>query len=98
MRLFVPLAVLVPFTAFSLYVVAEHGPLGFLPLHREGWGLQIFLDLVIALLIGLTWMVPEARTRGINPWPYVVGTFLLGSISVLGYLVHRGVAERRAAA
>lgn len=97
MRLFVPLLVLVPFTAFSFFVVAEHGLSGLVPILREGWGQQLFVDLVIALLVALSWMVPEARTKGINPWPYVAGTVVLGSIGVLGYLVHRGVVERRAA-
>jgi len=45
---------------------------------------------VIALVLLLTWLVPEARKAGRNPWPWVVATLLLGSIGPLLYLVFTG--------
>jgi hypothetical protein len=84
------------FTAFSVWVCIQEGPLGFIGLvRRELWGLQLLLDLVIAAYLSLTWMVRDARQRRIAPWPYVLATTLVGSIGLLSYLVHRGVVARR---
>jgi hypothetical protein len=92
-----PLTLLVGFTGFSLWLVAGESPIGFLTLARdEPWGLQVLLDLVLALSLFLTWMRRDARARGIPAWPYFVGTLLLGSPGALAYLVHRGLAARRA--
>jgi hypothetical protein len=85
--------VLAAFGAFSIWVVATQGTLGFIDLAgRERWGLQMLLDLVIALSVAIGWMRGDARRRGIAVWPYVVGTVLLGSIGVLAYCVRRGAA------
>jgi hypothetical protein len=84
--------VLVPFTAFSLWVVAKHGYLGFLTLAgNEPWALQILLDLAIACSFGIGWVVGDARKRGLAAWPYVVATVFLGSIGILAYVVRRGL-------
>ena len=84
---------LVPFTAFSLWVVARYGYTGFLTLAgNEPWGLQILLDLVIACSFGIGWVAGDARKRGIAAWPYVVMTIFLGSIGILSYVVRRGLA------
>jgi hypothetical protein len=86
------LLVLVPFAAFSLWVVDGHGLTGFLPLAgREPWALQMLLDLLFACLIYATWLVPDARRRGIPAWPYLVLTLAAGSMGGLAYLVHRGL-------
>ena len=98
MRFIIPLVVFIPFTIFSVFVVADQGLWALVEGHKAGWGLQVFLDLVIAAVISLTYIVPEAKQRGINPWPYVALTPILGSIVLLAYLVHRAVVERRSAA
>jgi hypothetical protein len=85
------LVVLVPFLAFSLHLVETQGYLGFLYLAaRERWGLQMLLDLVISCSLVLTWLVPDARRRGLASWPWIALTLTLGSIGLLGYLVRRG--------
>jgi hypothetical protein len=85
------LAVLVPFLAFSVWVAATAGPLGFLTLAgREPWGLQMLLDLAIALFFVTGWMIADARRRGRNAWPFVAMTVALGSIGPLTYLLLRG--------
>jgi hypothetical protein len=84
--------VLVPFTAFSLWVVARHGYTGFLTLAgNEPWALQLLIDLVIACSIGMGWVAGDARKRGITAWPYLVTTLFLGSIGILAYVVRRGL-------
>ena len=45
------------------------------------------MDLVIACLLVLTWLIPEAKRNGNNPWPWVVITLFLGSFGPLLYLV-----------
>ena len=90
-----PLVLLVGFTAVSLWLVAPESPLGFLELaRRDRWGTQIFLDLVMACSLFLSWLVPDARRHGIVAWPYVVLTLVAGSIGGLAYLVHRGRRRR----
>jgi len=80
--------VLVPFAAFSSWVVWRHGYFGFLSLARaEPWALQMLLDLVIACSIAIGWMRADARKHGVNALPYVIATLALGSIGPLAYLV-----------
>lgn len=95
----VPLTVLILFTAISLWLVAGESPIGFLTLARdEPWGAQVLLDLVIACSLFVGFMRRDARARGLPFLPYLVLILLMGSIGALAYLVHRGVAEKKAAA
>lgn len=85
------IAILIPFTLLTLYAVSQVGYIGIFEYHLHspaGW--QVIADLVIALVLVLTWLVPEARKAGRNPWPWVVATLLLGSIGPLLYLVFAG--------
>lgn len=85
------IALLIPFSLLSLYAVYRVGYLGIFDYHRHspaGW--QVFADLVIACVLLLTWLVPEARHRKISVWPYVVTTVFLGSIGPLLYLTIHG--------
>ncbi len=95
-RLALALAAFVAFTAYTISVAAQHSLLGFLADHaRGGWSLQVFLDLCVAAVAFWVVGLPDARSRGIRAWPYVVLTPLLGSIAILAYFVHRCVKERR---
>jgi len=88
-------AILLAFTAYSLWVVAGAGYLGFLSLAgREPWALQMLLDLVIACAFGIGWMHADARRRGLASWPFVPVVVVLGSIGLLAYVVWRHVAGR----
>ena len=82
------LVLLVPFALLTLYALQQVGYVGIFDYHRHspaGW--QVFADLVIALVLVLSWLIPEARRAGRNPWPWVVATVFLGSIGPLLYLV-----------
>lgn len=95
-RLLSLLAVFVAFTAYSVWVVLGHGYTGFIELAlAESWGMQMLVDLGIALVLFTFWMVPDGRARGIPTWPYLLGIVTLGSIGALGYLVHREIRELR---
>lgn len=57
----------------------------------SSWGsLQIFVDLVIALTLIMVWIYRDARTKGHNPWPWIVATLAVGAFSPLVYLLVRG--------
>ena len=88
-RLALLLAVTLTFTAFSCVVTWRNGYFGFLTMAWDNeWGMQVLLDLVIALLLLSRHMVGEARAAGIRAWPYLVGLPLLGSISALIFYLH----------
>lgn len=52
-------------------------------------GIQIFTDLIIACSVAWGFMWPDARRRGINPIPYLIGTLALGSFGLLAYMIRR---------
>ena len=85
------------FAAFAIYtatVVVNHGYTGFIELALTGgWGAQVFIDLCIALLLFMVWMVPDARDRGLPYVPYVLAILTTGSVGALAYLVHRSLKE-----
>lgn len=89
--------VFLAFSAFTDVLVFKDGYTGFLHVAaREPWALQMLLDVSIAIGLFTLWMIPDARRRGITPWPYVVACIALGSIGALAYLVHRTIRELRA--
>lgn len=90
-RQMLALLILIPFTILSLYALYQVGYIGIFDYHRHspaGW--QVFSDLVIACVLLCVWMVPEARRRQINPWPFVLLTLFLGSFGPLLYLLIHG--------
>jgi hypothetical protein len=98
-RFLLPLLALLGFGGFSTWVVVTHGYLGFLELAgREPWGLQVLLDVGLACIIASIGLVRDARERRLPIAPYLVATFFLGSLGLLGYLVHRAVAGQLAGA
>ncbi|MBX3250048.1 MAG: hypothetical protein KF901_22915 [Myxococcales bacterium] len=91
-------AVLLVFTAYTLDRVFAHGLLGWLaPEALEGWGLQVVLDLGLALVGFITLAIPDAKRRGITYWPYLVVAATCGSIGVLAYLARRELGQDHAA-
>jgi len=94
-KLILPVLVLIPFTAFSVWVSVTQGYTGFLSLAmREPWGLQMLLDLSISLFLFASWMRRDARERGLPFAPYVALCVALGSIGALAYLIHRELRAR----
>ena len=85
------IVLLIPFSLLTLYAVLEVGYIGIFDYHRHspaGW--QVFADLVVALILVLSWLIVDARKSGRNPWPWVVATLFLGSIGPLLYLALPG--------
>ncbi|MFZ4757817.1 MAG: DUF2834 domain-containing protein [Burkholderiaceae bacterium] len=86
------------FGALSTVAMLEHGYLGILlPHFQSSAGLQVLVDLVIALLLVMAWMVIDARRTGRTVWPWLVLTLLAGSFGPLGYLLTGVLRDRRRA-
>jgi hypothetical protein len=84
-------------TAVALY---QHGYWGILAPHFQATNAaQVFFDLVIALVLVLTWIWHDAKQLGRNPIPWIIATLALGSFGPLVYLLTRQkkelFAERR---
>ena len=95
MRWLLPLTVLVIFGSASIWLCFEEGYFGFIHLAlRERWGLQVLVDLTIALVLLMPHLIRDARARGIPAWPFVVTTVFLGSMGPLAYAVVRGWRAR----
>ena len=96
MRTALLLVILLAFGAYSTYVMWDVGYLG---IWRAGFAnaaaLQILLDLVITCLLISSWMIVDARGRGLAAWPFVGITIAAGSFGPLLYLLYR---ERLASA
>ena len=90
MRTFLLILILLAFGAYSAYVMWDFGYLG---IWRAGFdnpaALQILLDLVITCLLIASWMVADARAKGLKAWPFVGITLAAGSFGPLLYLLYR---------
>ena len=75
-------------TGFGDYVMMRGRP-DFPP------GTASFFIVAPAILL-LPFLVQDGRSRGLNPWPWVVATPLLGSIAPLAYFVYRDVVPSAA--
>jgi hypothetical protein len=95
-RRLLALVLLVPFTALTIYAVIQVGYIGIFDYHRHspaGW--QVFSDLVVALILIMTWMFVDAKKSGRNPVPWIVLTLFLGSIGPLLYLFFSRVKVKK---
>jgi hypothetical protein len=91
------IATLLAFGALTAVALVHHGYFGIFALHFQTWGgMQVLIDLVIALTLVLVWMWHDARATGRNVWPWIVATLALGSFGPLLYLLTRKPAGARA--
>lgn len=78
------------FTIFSTWVMWE---IGYLGVWQAGFvssgSLQILLDLVIGCFLICSWMIRDAKARGLNPAPWIIGVLTTGTIAALVYLLVR---------
>jgi hypothetical protein len=82
------LLVAAAFTGLTATALLDVGYMGIFEPHFQAWGAaQVFFDLVILAALSCIWMVKDARSRGRNPWPYVVLTFVAGCYGILSYLI-----------
>ncbi len=53
------------------------------------WSVQIFVDLVLAVIVIGVWIYRDATKHGRNPWPWLVAAPIVGMFSPLLYLLTR---------
>ena len=83
-------AALAGFTALTIYVVATVGYIGFFEaMLANSAAAAGFVDLCLALTLGLVWMVADAKRRGVSPWPATALTLTFGSAGPLLFLARR---------
>lgn len=87
------------FVGFSLYSTWVLWEVGYFGIWQAGLvsagSLQILLDLVVCCVLIASWMIKDARSRGLNPYPWVIATLFMGSISPLAYLLAREYSARK---
>lgn len=86
-------ALILPFAALTVWALMNGGISGILSFHQSPGGWQVFADLVIALLLLLSFLIPHAQSVGRNPWPWVLLTLLLGSFGPLLYLITQPASD-----
>ncbi len=79
---------LIAFLILTIMAVWQHGYLGIFTQQFQNYaGVQVFVDLVIALTLFLIWLWNDAKAAGRNPIPWVLLTLATGSIGALIYLL-----------
>ena len=79
---------LIPFAALTILAMVADGTNGFPnAITYNLISLQIWLDLVLAMVIWCAWLVPEARAAGRNPWPWIVGALIFGAFVPPIYII-----------
>lgn len=92
------LIVLALFAALTAAALLDVGYVGVFRTQLQSWGgAQVLTDLVIVCTLAMLWMVGDARTQGINPWPFVMVTLVAGSFGPLSYLALREYKRARTA-
>jgi hypothetical protein len=90
--------VLLDFVALSVWALAAVGYVGLFQFQLTSpAGIQVLVDLVIALTLVMVWMYQDARARGASFLPFAVLTLTLGSIGPLLYLLVRELSTVRRA-
>jgi hypothetical protein len=88
--------VLADFVALTVWALSKVGYIGLFQFQLTSpAGIQVIVDLVLALSLVMLWMVRDARERGAAVLPYVVLTLTLGSIGPLLYLLVRELSTER---
>lgn len=81
---------LVLFSAISAMALWQHGYWGIL---TSGFtstaSMQVFADLVIALVLIMIWMWRDAKASGRAIWPWIAITLVAGSFGPLCYLLSK---------
>lgn len=86
-------ALVIGFAALNVWALASAGLGGIVDyLASLGpIGILATVDLLLALLVSLVFVLRDGRTRGIDARPFVVLTLISGSVGLLAYLARHDV-------
>ena len=83
------------FGAYSLWLLLD---VGYIAIWQAGFAsassFQILMDLVIACLIVSSWMIGDAKARGVTVWPWILAVVTTGTLAILVYLIVRELAKK----
>ncbi len=93
----VPAILCIVFLVFSLFTIAQEGPLGFWPNHSETfWGNQVWIDLLLAIGIAIYFIAEQAKSLGLRVAPWLLLVLCTGSIGVLAFFARVLYVRERA--
>lgn len=76
------------FSVLTAAAVWQVGVLGIFEHQFKNFGgIQVWVDLVIALSFFMIWMWRDAKASNRNPWPWIIITLAAGSFGPLLYLL-----------
>lgn len=94
----VPALVSAVFLAWSVYAIAQEGLIGFWINHTgTAIGNQVWFDLLIAVAIGWTLLLPRARAAGMRTWPWLALICATGCIGLAAMLARCRYLDTRPA-
>ena len=80
----------IAFAAFTVAVLLDFGLVGFIEAAvANGATTQVSIDLVLCIVIALSFIRLDAQRKNLPYWPYFVATAATGSIGLIAYLIHR---------
>ena len=85
-------AVLVDFLALTGWAFANASWAALVEMLSSPLGIQVAADLCIALTFASVWIWRDAKSRGLNPLPWIVLTWTTGSPGPLAYAIRRELA------
>jgi hypothetical protein len=96
-RLALFVTLFVAHTVVSVIALREHGFAGIFEAAVANWGAgQIASDLTVSLVLVNTWLIADARRRGVSWLGWVLLSLPLGSLSAIVYLVARELGAKEA--
>lgn len=94
----IPALVSLSFLGWTLFTIITENSTGFWPEHqRNKWGNQIWFDLLIAVTIGWSLIVPRAKAVGMRLIPWLVFILFTASIGLSAMLARYLYLKERAA-
>lgn len=95
LRTILLLVIFALFGGYSFWLLFD---IGYFAIWQAGFtspaAVQILLDLVVSCLIISSWMIGDAKARGINVKPWLVAVLATGSIAILIYLIIREFSKK----
>jgi len=94
----IPTLVSAAFLGWSIHTLAEDGVMGFWVNHTgNATGNQVWFDLLIAVAIGWSLLLPRARAAGMRTWPWLALICATGCIGLAAMLARCRFLELRSA-